>query len=175
MDRDHLVWKVGYPFYPTTDQTVGMALEEWRFCVGGSSSKLSTTQKKSKIQVGYDLGYVDRGQKLTHIISRFADDKSVYYTPCIGSASYGLCALASGRLGAYMIIGVDINDIYPGLLLVKEAGGMVSDQFGNPITRESGTLIASANKDIHNFLLEAIRPAAENNGISSIWKYRKAK
>jgi len=135
----------------------------------------STTQKTSKIQVGYDLGYVDRGQKLTHIISRFSDDKSVYYTPCIGSASYGLCAVASGRLGAYMIIGVDINDIYPGMLLVKEAGGEVSDQFGNPITRESGTLIASANKDIHKFLLDSIRPATENKDIASIWKYRKAK
>ena len=103
-----------------------------------------------KMQFGTDLGYKDRFKKLQKMGS-FSDD--VFYCPVLGSASFSLCQVAAGKLGGYWIPDVDINDTYPGSLLVTEMGGIVTDQKRNPMIRTSTGLVAGANKELYQFLM----------------------
>lgn len=106
-----------------------------------------------KMPVAWDVGYTERVQKLT-LAQQFVQEFS--YCPIYGSAAYAMCKIASGGLGAYVGIGLDVQDIYNGLALVTEAGCKVSD-VGTPITRDSRTLIIGANKVLHDFLVEKMK------------------
>jgi len=65
-----------------------------------------------------------------------------------GAAALDLANLAAGRLDGFWEIKLKPWDTAAGVLLVKEAGGIVSDFCGNPFDFNQKTLIA-ANKNIH--------------------------
>ncbi len=74
----------------------------------------------------------------------------------LGSASMELAYVACGRVESITIPGANSWDVAAGALLVKEAGGRVSD-FNNKIWNlESLDIIASNNK-VHKQILEAIK------------------
>lgn len=106
-----------------------------------------------KLQIGADISYKNRGQKLAQV-AKYASE--VFYAPIFGSVAYSLCQVAAGTLGGYVIFDVDMNDIFSGQLLVEEANGVTSDLDGNPVTRETRTLVASGNKTIHEFLIKRL-------------------
>ncbi len=66
----------------------------------------------------------------------------------LGSAALDLAYVASGRLDAYYEASLNIWDIAAGILLVKEAGGMVSDFNGGDNSLEKGEVIV-ANPKLH--------------------------
>jgi myo-inositol-1(or 4)-monophosphatase len=73
-----------------------------------------------------------------------------------GSASTDLAWVASGRLDAYWEMGLSPWDVAPGLLLVKEAGGTVTDLNGGPGAIWSGNVLAG-NETIHRHLQQALK------------------
>jgi fructose-1,6-bisphosphatase/inositol monophosphatase family enzyme len=144
--------RVDFESWATDD--IGLAdavFAMWR-ARGAGVTKLETTEQTNpaELLIAADISYRDRLPKLARI-ARYAAE--VFYCPILGSASYSMCQVAAGALGAYWIDGVDINDLYPGALLVEEAGGVVSDLTGHPLTRESTSIVASANPTVHEFLL----------------------
>lgn len=64
----------------------------------------------------------------------------------IGCASLNLAYTAAGRLDAYLETDLKIWDIAAGVLLVKEAGGYVTDFEGGNDYLETGHIIAGARK-----------------------------
>ncbi len=72
-----------------------------------------------------------------------------------GAASVDLCYVACGRLDGYFEIGLKPWDMAAGDLIVREAGGRLSDYQGNPFTIFGKELVAS-NGRIHNELLEEV-------------------
>jgi len=75
-----------------------------------------------------------------------------------GSAALDLAWLAAGRYDAYWERGLQIWDIAAGVLLVREAGGVVSDLDGGARMLESGNILA-ANEALHPQFLKLIRQA----------------
>jgi myo-inositol-1(or 4)-monophosphatase len=73
-----------------------------------------------------------------------------------GSAALDLAWVAAGRFDAFWERGLKPWDIAAGLLLVKEAGGLVTDMDGRERMLESGHIIA-ANEALHRPLLELLR------------------
>jgi myo-inositol-1(or 4)-monophosphatase len=73
-----------------------------------------------------------------------------------GSAALDLAFTASGRFDAFWERRLKPWDIAAGLLLVREAGGVVSDLDGRDRMLETGHIIA-ANETIHRQLLELFR------------------
>ena len=71
-------------------------------------------------------------------------------------ASTDLAWIASGRLDAYFEARLKPWDVAPGMLLVKEAGGTVSDYSGTPGSVWNGEVVAG-NEIIHGQLLKALR------------------
>jgi myo-inositol-1(or 4)-monophosphatase len=80
----------------------------------------------------------------------------------IGAASIDLCLLASGRLDAYFERGLNVWDMAAGVLIVTEAGGIVSGLSGAPAS-EAMTVAAAA--PLHGVLHDelAARNAASDD------------
>lgn len=70
-----------------------------------------------------------------------------------GSASLDLAYIAAGRCDGFWEVGLAAWDIAAGILLIKEAGGWVSDFDGKTNMLETGSVVAG-NEYIHKALLE---------------------
>ena len=75
-----------------------------------------------------------------------------------GSAALDLAYVAAGRFEGFWEIGLQPWDIAAGIVLVREAGGFVTDVAGGNGMMESGEIIA-ANDHIHGMLLKSISAA----------------
>ena len=76
-----------------------------------------------------------------------------------GSASLNMCEVAAGRFGVLWGFSTKIWDIAAGVLLIQEAGGVVTAPEGGPIDLGSGRFLASANEELHQQLLELVQAA----------------
>ena len=76
-----------------------------------------------------------------------------------GSASLNLCDLAAGRFGVLWGFSTKIWDIAAGVLLIREAGGVVTSPEGGQVNLGSGRFLASANEVLHQQLLDFVRKA----------------
>ena len=78
-----------------------------------------------------------------------------------GAASLDLAYVACGRLDGFWEIGLREWDIAAGILLVQEAGGMVTDFRGRGDYLKSGNIVA-ANPKMHPLIRDAIDPHLDN-------------
>jgi myo-inositol-1(or 4)-monophosphatase len=79
---------------------------------------------------------------------------------CMGSAALDLAQVAAGALAGFWEAGLSPWDSAAGVLLVRQAGGRVTDYAGNDWTLTSPTLVASnGNPALHHALLEIIAQA----------------
>ncbi|MDD2769809.1 MAG: inositol monophosphatase family protein [Methylococcus sp.] len=74
-----------------------------------------------------------------------------------GSAALDLAYVAAGRLDGFWEFGLQQWDIAAGVLLVKEAGGIVTDFEGGEGYMDSGNVL-TASPRLHHCMLEAIKP-----------------
>jgi len=74
-----------------------------------------------------------------------------------GSAALDLAYVAAGRLDGFWEIGLSPWDMAAGVLLIQEAGGLVSDFRGDNAYLESGNLVAAPPK-VFKPLLQAVQP-----------------
>ena len=76
-----------------------------------------------------------------------------------GTASLDLAYVAAGRFDGFWEYGLKPWDVAAGIVLVREAGGLVSHLEGDQPWSEPGTLIA-ANTDLHGPLTGLLRDDA---------------
>jgi myo-inositol-1(or 4)-monophosphatase len=74
-----------------------------------------------------------------------------------GSAALDLAYVAAGRLDGFWEIGLNQWDMAAGVLLIQEAGGLVSDLEGGDRYFENGSIVC-ANPKLHGPMLDLIRP-----------------
>ncbi|MDH5735753.1 MAG: inositol-1-monophosphatase [Gammaproteobacteria bacterium] len=74
-----------------------------------------------------------------------------------GSAALDLAYVAAGRLDGFWEIGLNAWDMAAGALLVREAGGIVTDFSGEGNYMETGNVIAAAPK-LYQPMYELIKP-----------------
>jgi myo-inositol-1(or 4)-monophosphatase len=82
-----------------------------------------------------------------------------------GAASLDLAYVASGRLDGFWEIGLKAWDIAAGVLIVQEAGGLISDFDGGNDFMKSGNIVAG-NPKVLKALLQEMRPHFEGKGFS---------
>jgi len=78
-----------------------------------------------------------------------------------GSAALDLCYVAAGRCDGYWELRIHSWDVAAGSLMVKEAGGEVTDFKGRPFSIYAEEIIAS-NSLIHQEMLQVIQEVAQN-------------
>ena len=74
-----------------------------------------------------------------------------------GSAALDLAYVAAGRFDGFWEIGLKPWDMAAGMLLIQEAGGLVSDLCGNSKALETGNIVAGTPK-VFKAMLQTIRP-----------------
>ncbi|MBI2591399.1 MAG: inositol monophosphatase [Candidatus Brennerbacteria bacterium] len=74
----------------------------------------------------------------------------------LGSGALHLARIASGEIDAYYKTKFNYWDYGAGVLLVKEAGGEITDFSGNPISESSKNIVVS-NKIIHDQILTLLK------------------
>jgi myo-inositol-1(or 4)-monophosphatase len=78
----------------------------------------------------------------------------------LGSAALDLAYVAAGRFDGFWENGLDPWDVAAGVLMVREAGGFVTDVDGKDRVLEAGAIVAG-NEHIHRQLLATLGKARE--------------
>ena len=79
-----------------------------------------------------------------------------------GAAALDLAYVAAGRLDGFWEIGIMEWDMAAGILLIKEAGGVITDFSFNDNYLESGNVIAGSPK-MHQLMYQLIEPHVTDN------------
>lgn len=74
-----------------------------------------------------------------------------------GSAALDLAYVAAGRLDGFWEIGLSEWDMAAGVLMIREAGGLVTDFGGGEDYLETGNVVAASPK-LHHIMLQTIAP-----------------
>lgn len=85
----------------------------------------------------------------------------------LGCSSLNLAYLAAGRFDAYWAMSTKPWDIAAGVLLVQEAGGVVTGIGGKPLDVYQGHFAAAATPELHAELLALLRRAEKPSGQSA--------
>ena len=78
--------------------------------------------------------------------------------PCSDALSYS--HLTEGRVDAVIQCSNKIWDIHPLIPIIKAAGGVVST-WSNKDAINTGNILVSANKSIHNKFLKLLKPVSK--------------
>jgi myo-inositol-1(or 4)-monophosphatase len=100
---------------------------------------------------GGDRNRIKTGKLLSKIYPRVTDIRK------LGSAGLETAWVAAGKGEAYFTTRIEPWDVAPGVLLVQEAGGKVSDFQGNPWQPQTGDLLFS-NQKLHKRILSLLSP-----------------
>ena len=66
-----------------------------------------------------------------------------------GSAALNLCYIAAGRFDLFWSYSTHIWDVAAGVLILREAGGVVTSSTGGPFQLEAADFLAAANPALH--------------------------
>lgn len=83
-----------------------------------------------------------------------------------GSAGAELCYVAAGRLDAYVESFLNAWDISAGAIIIKEAGGMISDYQGGDGLWPEGREVLATNGLLHGTMIEEIRRCGTRRDVS---------
>lgn len=136
---------------------------------GGRNQPLhvSATAEFSRCLLATGFPY-DRATNPDNNVAEFAAlDSQVQAVRRLGSAALALAWVAAGVLDGFWEARLMPWDWAAGWLLVREAGGEVTDYQGRPLTLASHTLVASNGQPaIHRALLEGIAAARAAAGLN---------
>ncbi len=79
----------------------------------------------------------------------------------LGSAALNLCYLAQGRLDAYWATSVKIWDVAAGMLIVREAGAIMTSLAGGAVDVNRPFFAAAATPELHAELLQVLSRASQ--------------
>ena len=101
--------------------------------------------------MGYDA---DIGQEILGVASALWP--GVVSVRVMGSAALALAYTACSRLDLYIHLYLYPWDLASGMLLIEEAGGVVTGLDGQPASIHSSTVIAT-NREIHQDFMKSVK------------------
>lgn len=119
--------------------------------LNGQRVHISPRTKLEAAITGFDIGYDVKWGEEVFELARYLRPE-VHSIRVMGSAALSLAYVACGRLDLYFHKYLYPWDIAPGILLVKEAGGAVSDWDGRMATTLMHQIIGAGNELRHEFL-----------------------
>ncbi len=139
---------VGVVYDPLRDELFS-AVERGGARLNGHIISVSTVDRLDKAVVGTGFPYDHdvHADPLSVVVREML--REVNGIRRLGSAALDLAWVASGRYDAYWELGIAPWDGAAGIILVREAGGTVTDPFGQPTTPSMG-LVVSSNALVHD-------------------------
>ncbi|CAN5772639.1 inositol monophosphatase family protein [soil metagenome] len=122
-----------------------------------NDKKISVSNKadvgKSCLATGFPYTYLDNTNSPLEVFEKFI--RKGIAVRRLGSAAIDLCWVATGRFDAYFEHKLEAWDSAAGCVIVREAGGVVTDYTGKPYSVYQPQIIASNGK-IHDDILRVI-------------------
>ena len=106
--------------------------------------------------IGCGVPHLGRGQHGNFLVELRNVMAEVSGVRRLGAASLDLAYVAAGRMDGFWEIGLSAWDIAAGILLIREAGGFVSDFDGGQDMLEGGSVV-TGNEVIHRALLKTVK------------------
>lgn len=135
----------------------------------GQGAKLNNTRIRVNQERLFEKTLIGTGFpfKSTQTAAAYFQTLSDIFNKCAGvrrtgSAALDLAYVACGRLDGFWEINLKPWDIAAGSLLIKEAGGLVTDLRGEERFLDNGQVVAGNPKTLKS-LLQALRPLVEAN------------
>ena len=152
---DGAVGQVGVVYDPLRDELFTAANGGGAF-LNGSVMRSSPTADLSTavVATGFPYDHDVHADALSVVVREML--RHVNGLRRFGSAALDLAWVAAGRFDAYWELGIAPWDGAAGMLLVREAGGRVTDPFGAASTPANGLVVAT-----NGLLHEQIRPIIE--------------
>lgn len=144
---------LGMIYNPYTDELFSAQKGKGSYC-NGQKIEVSgaETIEKSLIAIGTSPYYKEMAEENFKVFQAvFKDCQDIRRS---GSAALDLAYVACGRIDAYFERNLKIWDYAAGMLLVREAGGRVTDYRGNDADTEMIGDITAANPKINSVLTE---------------------
>jgi myo-inositol-1(or 4)-monophosphatase len=114
--------------------------------------------QQSLIATGFPYAKVEQGAEYHWVIDVLASLlPHIRDIRRLGAAAIDLCYLAQGRIDAFYEIDLKPWDVGAGILIVQEAGGHISNQYGEPFDFDDKGIVAS-NGQVHGQLMEHLVP-----------------
>jgi fructose-1,6-bisphosphatase/inositol monophosphatase family enzyme len=133
---------LGITHQPVT-ATEFFAVKGGGLTVNDVPTRVSEAATLADALTGFGLGYeYDRAKLILTLLNDLWP--GVMMIQNIGSAALGLAYAASGRFDLYIHSNLYPWDMAPGIIQVREAGGLVLDRHGGPISIYSEGIIAGA-------------------------------
>jgi myo-inositol-1(or 4)-monophosphatase len=117
--------------------------------------RVAARTKLSDAVIGCGVPHLGRGRHGNFLIELRNVMAEVSGIRRLGSAALDLAYVAAGRMDGFWEDGLSAWDIAAGMLLIREAGGFVSDLNGGQTMLEKGALVAG-NEAIHRALLKTV-------------------
>jgi len=143
--RDELFW---------AEKGVGAYLNDRRL-------RVSARRQLGDAVIGTGMPFRDRGDQPLYAATLAAIAAATCGVRRFGAAALDLAYVAAGRFDGFWEFGLCPWDIAAGMLLVREAGGYVSDLSGGHTMMASGDVLA-ANDHLHLPLAALIREAGRS-------------
>jgi myo-inositol-1(or 4)-monophosphatase len=129
-----------------------------------NDERLSTSKTTSldDAVVGIDLNAYKQKVPIAMFASLY---ENIKHTRHFGANAPEVCFVAAGLTDAFIDVRMKIRatDVAAGFLIVKEAGGIVTDSDNKPINvkldpKQTISFVASANSEIHQRILSLVKP-----------------
>jgi myo-inositol-1(or 4)-monophosphatase len=117
--------------------------------------RVAARSKLTDAVIGCGLPHLGRGHHGNFLVELRNVMAEVSGVRRMGSASLDLAYVAAGRMDGFWETGLSAWDIAAGVLMIREAGGFVSDMAGGQAMLEDGG-IAAGNEAIHRALLKTV-------------------
>jgi myo-inositol-1(or 4)-monophosphatase len=154
----------GVIYNPATDELFTAERGGGAF-VNDRRLRVSARKNLSDGVIGCGVPHLGRGMhgrflvQLRHVMGEVAGVRR------FGAASLDLAYVAAGRMDGFWEEGLSPWDMAAGVILIREAGGFVSDMSGGTDMLGSGTMVAG-NEHIHKALVEvANRPVPKQQAV----------
>lgn len=152
MTKDEIMAAVIY--VPMVDQTFTAIKGEGAYA-NGKPIHVNGTLAADKSTISYTCGYINDSD-YTLAITKQLSELNVKRQINFWSPAYDYCLLASGKIEAVINNGNEIYDFAAGKLLVKEAGGTITDFNGNRDEDVNPQFLASNGTVLHKSLLRIL-------------------
>jgi myo-inositol-1(or 4)-monophosphatase len=133
----------------TAERGGGAFMNDRRLRVAGRTKLVDTV-------IGCGMPHLGRGHHGNFLVELRNVMAEVSGVRRLGSASLDLAYVAAGRMDGFWETGLSAWDIAAGLLLIREAGGFVSDMDGGQDMLDNGSVVAG-NEVIQRALLKVVK------------------
>ena len=146
---------LGVVYHPVLNRTYSAAAGKGAF-LNGQPIHVNDVTETQQATISFGCGYASPAEYRLQFLQK-ASNLPIKRVLENWSPAYEFCLLASGKIEAIVSNGLDLEDYVAGKLILREAGGKITDFTGQPLTDDrANVFVASNGTGLHDQLLQIV-------------------